>query len=134
MRKIYIYSLLASTLLAIALVLNCGKSKEPEKPQVNAANTSASAGVGDLVAKGKEVYEANCASCHGPNGAGDGPAGAALNPKPRNFTSADGWKNGKTKEGILKTLKEGIAGTGMVAYPHLEADHEALAQYILSLK
>lgn len=130
MRKLYIYTLFAFSILAFGLVLNCGK-KEGENAQVNATNTAANS---DLVAKGKEVYEANCASCHGPNGAGDGPAGAALNPKPRNFALADGWKNGKTKEGILKTLKEGIAGTGMVAYPHLEADHEALAEYILSLK
>ncbi|MCX7998904.1 MAG: c-type cytochrome [Leptospiraceae bacterium] len=130
MRKFYAYSFLSLVVLSLLFILNCGK-KEEDKAQTNATNTSAGS---DLVAKGKEVYEANCASCHGPNGAGDGPAGAALNPKPRNFLATDGWKNGKTKEGILKTLKEGIAGSGMVAYPHLEADHEALAEFVLSLK
>ena len=119
--------------LSVGLVLNCGKSKEGENAQVNATYTS-EASKADLLAKGKEVYEVNCASCHGPNGAGDGPAGAALNPKPRNFALADGWKNGKTKEGIIKTLKEGITGSGMVAYPHLEAEYEALAEYVLSFK
>lgn len=130
MRKIYLYFLLILSILSAAAILNCGK-KEEDKTQVTATSTSAG---NNLVAKGKEVYDVNCASCHGPNGAGDGPAGASLVPKPRNFLTSDGWKNGKTKEGILKTLKEGIAGSGMVPYPHLEADHEALAEYILSLK
>ncbi len=30
-------------------------------------------------------YSSLCASCHGPTGKGDGPAAAALNPKPRDF-------------------------------------------------
>jgi mono/diheme cytochrome c family protein len=132
MKKLSIYFFVAS-LISFGLLLNCGKSQEGESAQVNATNTT-SEGASDLVAKGKEVYETNCASCHGPNGAGDGPAGAALNPKPRNFAQADGWKNGKTKEGIIKTLKEGIAGSGMVAYPHLENDYEALVEFILSIK
>jgi mono/diheme cytochrome c family protein len=32
--------------------------------------------------KGKQLYDANCATCHGPNGAGDGLLAASLNPKP----------------------------------------------------
>ncbi len=38
------------------------------------------------VARGKQLYQANCASCHGAGGKGDGPAGAALNPKPVDLT------------------------------------------------
>lgn len=34
------------------------------------------------IARGKKLYAANCASCHGATGAGDGPAGKMLNPKP----------------------------------------------------
>lgn len=39
------------------------------------------------VARGKKIYAANCASCHGANGAGDGPASAALNPKPADLAT-----------------------------------------------
>jgi mono/diheme cytochrome c family protein len=37
---------------------------------------------------GKKAVETNCVSCHGPKGKGDGPAAAALNPKPADWTSA----------------------------------------------
>ena len=38
---------------------------------------------------GRPVFEANCASCHGPEGRGDGPVAIALNPKPRDFSEAN---------------------------------------------
>ena len=34
---------------------------------------------------GKKSYEANCVACHGAQGKGDGPAAAALSPKPKNL-------------------------------------------------
>ena len=40
-------------------------------------------------AAGKVIFDANCSSCHGVSGKGDGPVGAALNPPPRNFTIGD---------------------------------------------
>lgn len=35
--------------------------------------------------RGAASYEANCASCHGSKGAGDGLAAAGLDPPPRSF-------------------------------------------------
>jgi mono/diheme cytochrome c family protein len=37
-------------------------------------------------AKGKETFAKTCGTCHGNTGKGDGPAGAALNPKPKDLT------------------------------------------------
>lgn len=36
----------------------------------------------DSIARGRSLYLANCSSCHGPNGAGDGPGAARLLPSP----------------------------------------------------
>ena len=38
-----------------------------------------------MIAHGAKVYKTNCSICHGDKGMGDGPAGMALVPKPRNF-------------------------------------------------
>lgn len=34
------------------------------------------------IARGKALFEANCVSCHGAGGRGDGPAASALKPRP----------------------------------------------------
>lgn len=84
-----------------------------------------------LVEAGKELYNANCASCHGESGNGEGAAGAALNPKPRNFTSSDGWVNGRNISGLFKTLEEGIIQNGMASYSYMPVDDRfAMIHYI----
>ena len=40
----------------------------------------------DAIAAGEEIYTTNCATCHGENGKGDGPAAAGLDPQPADFT------------------------------------------------
>ncbi len=42
------------------------------------------------LARGKKLFKTNCASCHGTRGRGDGPAGAALNPRPTDLTAMAG--------------------------------------------
>lgn len=55
-------------------------------------------------AKGKEIFTQRCATCHGTEGAGDGPAGAALPPemKPRNLQT--GERKVATDDAKLKEL------------------------------
>ena len=87
-----------------------------------------------LMARGKAVFAQTCATCHGPEGRGDGPGGTGLTPKPRNFTEKAAWKNGTRIEDIYKTLDEGIKGSSMVSYNYLtKKDRMALAHVVQSL-
>jgi mono/diheme cytochrome c family protein len=88
----------------------------------------------ELVARGREVYRPNCSSCHGDNGLGDGPAGAVLTPKPRNFHRVEGWTNGAKISAIYQTLQEGITRNGMPAFSYLSPqDRFALVHFVRSL-
>ena len=87
----------------------------------------------ELIAKGEALYKTTCASCHGEEGAGAGPASVGLNPAPRNFTKAEGWKNSETVSGIYMSLQDGIANSGMIAYDFLTPEEKfSLAHYIRS--
>jgi mono/diheme cytochrome c family protein len=87
-----------------------------------------------LMTRGKDLYAQSCATCHGPEGKGDGPAGTGLNPKPRNFTQNQAWKNGTRVEDIYKTLDEGIKGSSMASYNYLsKKDRMALVHTVQSL-
>ena len=84
----------------------------------------------ELINKGQELYTANCSSCHGNEGLGDGAAGAALNPPPRNYMDTEGWTNGRTFYDMYKTLEEGIIENGMAAYEYLPPiDRIAMIHY-----
>ena len=58
------------------------------------------------IAAGKQVFEKNCANCHGKTGVGDGMMGSELNPKPSNLTDAD-WKHGSNDGEIFTVIKDG---------------------------
>jgi mono/diheme cytochrome c family protein len=64
------------------------------------------------IKKGEEKFKQLCASCHGDKGKGDGPAGKALNPPPRNFTDPK-WQKSVDDARIRKVIKEGGASVGL---------------------
>jgi mono/diheme cytochrome c family protein len=87
-----------------------------------------------LLDKGKAVFTVNCLPCHGEKGEGNGPAAAALNPKPRNFT-VDAFKQGDTPDAVFKTISGGLPSTQMVSFGYLpEGDRWALANWVLELR
>lgn len=95
--------------------------------------TKASVSTPDLLQKGKELFNANCSSCHGDTGEGNGSASVTLNPKPRNFHSPQGWTNGSKISQIYKTLQEGITKNGMASFSYLApADRFAMIHYVRS--
>lgn len=61
-----------------------------------------------------ELYAANCASCHGATGGGDGPLSAGLQPAPAKH--ADGnYMNALSNDYLFKVVKEGGAAVGKSA-------------------
>lgn len=67
----------------------------------------------DTADSGAEVFKTNCQMCHGAEGHGDGPAGQALDPQPRNLAEL------QTKAGddfLFWRISEGKPGTSMVAW------------------
>jgi mono/diheme cytochrome c family protein len=97
-----------------------------EEPSQTGAPGAAPAG--DDV--GAQVYEANCATCHGSSGKGDGPAGAGLQPVPANFTDSE-WKYGGDLAAVKKTIENGVPGTAMIAWKGTlsDAEIEAVANH-----
>jgi mono/diheme cytochrome c family protein len=70
---------------------------------------------------GAEVFRTNCEMCHGPQGHGDGPAGAALDPKPGNLAVV------QTKAGddyLFWRIHDGKPGTSMVAWKGILTDEQ----------
>src|SRR5712664_467031 len=81
------------------------------------------------VSRGGTVFAANCASCHGSAGKGDGRASASLLPKPANLTAAR-----FSDERLSSVLWNGVAGSSMPPWRQLPTeDLRALVAYIHNL-
>jgi cbb3-type cytochrome c oxidase subunit I len=79
--------------------------------------------------RGAIVFAANCASCHGPAGKGDGKASASLLPKPANLTDAR-----FSDQRLSSVLWNGVAGSAMPPWRQLPTeDLRAVIAYIQSL-
>jgi mono/diheme cytochrome c family protein len=98
---------------------------------------STGSGVGVREAAANELFAARCALCHGPDGRGDGPGSAALNPKPRNYHDK-AWQASVTDDQIEKTIVEGGAAVGkspvMPAHPDLASNPEVLAALVAKIR
>ncbi len=76
------------------------------------------------------LFAANCVSCHGAHGGGDGPAAGALKPSPVNFHVRQ-----PTADRARAVIENGIPGSSMPAWKGRLNDNERgmLARYVLHL-
>jgi high-affinity iron transporter len=72
---------------------------------------------------GAKLYAERCSGCHGDDGKGDGPAAAALVPKPRNFRDAAFWQDRKAED-LKAVVHKGKVGTMMPPFAGVLTDAE----------
>ena len=75
----------------------------------------------DVSSAGAEVFKTNCESCHGPQGHGDGPAGAALDPQPKNLAELQARAG---DDYLFWRISTGKEGTAMVAWKGVLTDEQ----------
>lgn len=133
------YAVLASIAAVLAIVAAHAAEKDPlalrvPPDQIGAARAwkNPFPPTPENIAKGKEFFtgKATCFTCHGNEGRGDGPAGAALDPSPRNFHNQ---RFAATKsEGEMRwVIMNGSPGTGMISYVPAIITEEEMSLIIL---
>lgn len=98
------------------------------------ARTNPKKGDAAAIEAGKEEFGSVCLPCHGPKGAGDGPASRALNPRPSDLT--DAARAGKLTDGDrFAIMKNGVPGTAMQAFGAALSDDQIweILAYVSSL-
>jgi mono/diheme cytochrome c family protein len=96
-------------------------------------------GNGAEKAEAQQIFQMRCVTCHGPSGAGDGPASTGLTPPPRNFHDPE-WQKSVTDAHIEQIIRFGGAAVGrspaMPGNPDLTSKPEvviALREHVRSL-
>ena len=120
---------------ALVFAFGCGKNNEPPPPSSGSPNAQPESAPKkkDAAGQAHAMFDTICATCHGADGTGNGPAAANLNPKPRNYTDP-AWQASVTDEDIKKTILLGGQGVGkspmMPGQPQLRETPEVLDELV----
>ncbi len=102
--------------LIVAVVLLTGLHVEPGRTLANPVERTQ-----ESIERGSALFARNCVSCHGEQGAGDGPLADTLPAPPANFTVHVPFH----PDGVLFAwITDGIRGTGMPAWSPQLSDQE----------
>lgn len=103
----------AAVVTGLSLTARAVVAEANRTPELWEAAVNPLAGDPEAIAAGAEVYRANCSSCHGPAGAGDGPMAEDLVRAPDDLAGIVPYR----LDGELGwTIGAGIAGTQMPAF------------------
>ena len=111
---------------------------EPEPPSFTQPVVLGGVSVAaETLERGKHVYQQFCVHCHGADGAGQGPAGRALDPPPRDFrtgvfmVASPPGDRLPTDAQLLRLVEKGRIERGMPAFPMVPPDDRmAVVHYI----
>lgn len=86
-----------------------------------------------MASEGEKLFQTNCQMCHGAHGHGDGPAGASLDPKPKNLAT---FENSAGDDYLFWRIREGKPGTSMVAWKGILTEDQIwkIVSFIRTLK
>ena len=91
------------------------------------------------LALGRDIFDRQCAACHGDTGRGDGASSYTLRDtkdaeiRPRDFTTGV-FRAGSTPQDLYLRLRSGLAGTPMPAIPGTDEEIWAQVHYILAMR
>jgi mono/diheme cytochrome c family protein len=121
--------------LTISLTFTACRGPDSELPEAyrRIAVPEVQLGSPEARARGRMLFVANCALCHGVRGDGQGVRSMGLAESPANFTDPD-WRRGVTPRRAFFAIREGVHGTPMPAWKSLsENETWDLVAYVLSL-
>jgi putative copper resistance protein D len=135
LRRIRAWAGVASVLFAVTLaLLGVGVISSgfvADYIQAPSANDPIPADASSL-ARGKQIYQANCMACHGVSGRGDGPASTGLQPPPADLRAHMGA--GHSDGQVFEWLSNGIPNSAMPGFGNRlsENDRWNVINYIRS--
>ena len=131
MKKVFLGVLIVTAVLVVACGGGSNQTTIATVPADYAGKTSPLGP--DAATAGADVFKTNCESCHGPQGHGDGPAGVALDPTPKNLPDLAAQVG---DDYLFWRINTGKEGTAMVAWKGVLTDDQIwqLVAFIRTLK
>lgn len=112
---------------------NTSTNTPPASPAPDTTPSSPGTGANEPAeVVGQRVYSTRCALCHGPEGRGDGPGSAALNPKPRNYHDK-AYMASRTDAELLEVIRNGKGAMPKWGAILSEAEMQAVLQHVRGL-
>ena len=128
-------------LLGLSILTACGGGENASNPNEVAVLEAVPAEFADkknpfgldAAGAGAALFKTNCETCHGPQGHGDGPAGAALNPAPKDLAELQARAG---DDYLFWRISTGRQGTSMIAWRGILSEEQIwqVVSFIRALK